>query len=82
MPHFSVGGSLHLIVNNQVGYTTPSDRGRSSRYCSDIAKAIGVPVIHVNGNDPEAVIRAARLAWSYKQTFHRDVFVDVLCFRR
>lgn len=82
VPHFNVGGSLHLVVNNQVGYTTPSDRGRSSRYCSDVAKAIGVPVIHVNGGDPEAVVRAARLAWNYRQTFRRDIFVDVLCYRR
>nr|CAH0103087.1 unnamed protein product [Daphnia galeata] len=82
VPHFNVGGSLHLVVNNQVGYTTPADRGRSSRYCSDIAKSIGVPVIHVNGGDPEAVVRAARLAWNYRKTFKRDVFVDVLCYRR
>jgi probable 2-oxoglutarate dehydrogenase E1 component DHKTD1 len=82
VPHFNVGGSLHLIVNNQVGYTTPADRGRSSRYCSDIAKSIGVPVIHVNGGDPEAVVRAARLAWNYRKTFRRDIFVDLLCYRR
>jgi len=82
VPHFNVGGSLHLIVNNQVGYTTPAERGRSSRYCSDIAKSIGVPVIHVNGSDPEAVVRAARLAWNYRKTFQRDIFVDVLCYRR
>lgn len=82
VPHFNVGGSLHLIVNNQVGYTTPADRGRSSRYCSDVAKSIGVPVIHVNGGDPEAVVRAARLAWNYRKTFQRDIFVDVLCYRR
>ncbi|KAI9563198.1 hypothetical protein GHT06_010655 [Daphnia sinensis] len=82
VPHFTVGGSLHLIVNNQVGYTTPADRGRSSRYCSDIAKSIGVPIIHVNGADPEAVVRAARLAWNYRKKFRRDVFVDVLCYRR
>lgn len=82
VPHFNIGGSLHLIVNNQVGYTTPAERGRSSRYCSDVAKSVGVPVIHVNGSDPEAVVRAARLAWSYRQTFRRDVFVDVLCYRK
>lgn len=82
VPHFDVGGSLHLVVNNQVGYTTPSDRARSSRYCSDVAKSIGIPVIHVNGSDPEAVVRAARLSWNYRQTFGRDVFVDVHCYRR
>ena len=82
VPHFDVGGSLHLVVNNQVGYTTPSDRARSSRYCSDAAKLIGAPVIHVNSSDPEAVVRAARLAWNYRQTFGRDIFVDVHCYRR
>jgi len=82
VPHFNVGGSLHLVVNNQVGYTTPCDRARSSRYCSDVAKTIGVPAIHVNGDDPEAVVRAARLAWNYRKTFHRDIFVDVICFRK
>ena len=82
VPHFNVGGSLHLVVNNQVGYTTPAERGRSSRYCSDAAKSIGVPVIHVNGADPDSVVRAARLAWNYRQRFRRDVFVDVFCYRR
>lgn len=53
VPHFEVGGSIHLVVNNQVGFTTPGDRGRSSRYCSDLAKIIGAPVIHVCGDNPE-----------------------------
>jgi Dehydrogenase E1 component len=53
VPHFEVGGSIHLIVNNQVGFTTPGERGRSSRYCCDLAKMVQAPVIHVNGNDPE-----------------------------
>lgn len=52
-PHFEIGGSIHLVVNNQLGFTTPSDRGRSSRYCTDLAKMISAPVIHVNGDDPE-----------------------------
>jgi len=82
VPHFNVGGSLHLVVNNQVGYTTPAERGRSSRYCSDAAKSIGSPILHVNGEDPEAVVRAARFAWNYRKQFRRDVFVDVICYRR
>ena len=82
VPHFNVGGSLHLIINNQVGYTTPADRARSSRYSSDVGKMIGAPVIHVNGADPDSVVRAARLAWNFKERFRRDVFVDVLCYRR
>ena len=65
-----------------MGYTTPSERGRSSRYCSDAAKSIGAPVLHVNGDDPEAVVLAARFAWNYRKTYKRDVFVDVLCYRR
>lgn len=55
VPHFEVGGSIHLVVNNQVGFTTPGERGRSSRYCCDLAKMVQAPVIHVNGNDPEVI---------------------------
>ncbi|XP_064622382.1 2-oxoadipate dehydrogenase complex component E1-like [Lineus longissimus] len=81
-PHFRVGGSIHLAVNNQVAFTTEPERGRSSMYCSDVAKMIGCPVIHVNGDDPEEVIRATRLAMEYRDTFRKDVFVDLVCFRR
>ena len=82
VPHYSVGGSLHLVINNQVGFTTPGDRGRSSRHCTDIAKQIGAPVIHVNGDFPEEIIRATRLAVEYRQKFRRDVFVNLICYRR
>ncbi|XP_041469251.1 probable 2-oxoglutarate dehydrogenase E1 component DHKTD1, mitochondrial [Lytechinus variegatus] len=82
LPHYAVGGSIHLVVNNQIGFTTPSERGRSSPYCSDIAKMNGNPVIHVNGMDPEAVLSACRLAVSYRHKFRKDVVVDFLCFRR
>ncbi|XP_046737015.1 probable 2-oxoglutarate dehydrogenase E1 component DHKTD1 homolog, mitochondrial isoform X1 [Diprion similis] len=81
-PHFEIGGSVHLIVNNQLGFTTPADRGRSSRYCTDIAKSISAPVLHVNGDDPEMVVRATRLACRYQRKFRKDVFVDMNCFRR
>ncbi|XP_035231111.1 probable 2-oxoglutarate dehydrogenase E1 component DHKTD1, mitochondrial isoform X1 [Stegodyphus dumicola] len=80
--HFSVGGSVHLIVNNQIGFTTPQERGRSSTYCSDLMKTINAPVIHVNGDFPEEVLKAAKLAFNYRQKFHKDVMVDMLCFRR
>ncbi|XP_067012893.2 probable 2-oxoadipate dehydrogenase complex component E1 homolog [Anabrus simplex] len=82
VPHFEVGGSVHLIVNNQVGFTTPGDRGRSSRYCSDLAKMIAAPVIHVNGDFPEMVVKAARLAVEYQRKFRKDVFVDLNCYRQ
>ncbi|KAL7857645.1 hypothetical protein AOLI_G00177470 [Acnodon oligacanthus] len=82
LPHFRVGGSIHLIVNNQVGYTTPSERGRSSLYCSDIGKMVGCAVIHVNGDDAEEVLRATRLAVEYQRRFRKDVIIDLLCFRQ
>uniref|UniRef100_T1IGW9 Transketolase-like pyrimidine-binding domain-containing protein n=1 Tax=Strigamia maritima TaxID=126957 RepID=T1IGW9_STRMM len=82
VPHFNVGGSIHLIINNQLAFTTPHGRGRSSRYCSDIAKMTEAPVIHVNGDYPEELVKATRLAVEYRQKFGRDVFVDLLCYRR
>ncbi|CAG9863171.1 unnamed protein product [Phyllotreta striolata] len=82
VPHFEVGGTIHMVVNNQVGFTTPGDRGRSSRYCTDLAKIIAVPVIHVNGDNPEEVLKATRLAFEYQRKFRKDVFVDVNCYRQ
>ncbi|XP_076662431.1 putative 2-oxoadipate dehydrogenase complex component E1 homolog [Halictus rubicundus] len=81
-PHFEIGGTIHLVVNNQLGFTTPASIGRSSRYCTDLAKMISAPVIHVNGDDPEMVVRATRLAFKYQRKFRKDVFVDLNCFRR
>lgn len=82
VPHFEVGGTIHMIINNQVGFTTPGDRGRSTRYCTDLAKCINAPVFHVNGDDPEALHIVTKLAFNYQQTFHKDVFIDLMCFRR
>ncbi|XP_020855345.1 2-oxoadipate dehydrogenase complex component E1 isoform X3 [Phascolarctos cinereus] len=82
LPHFRIGGSIHLIVNNQLGYTTPAERGRSSLYCSDIGKIVGCAVIHVNGDDPEEVVHATRLAVEYQRQFRKDVIVDLLCYRQ
>ena len=82
LPHFNVGGTLHLVVNNQVGFTTPAERGKSSRYSSDLAKLINAPVFHVNGDDPEALFIATKLALEYKQKFAKEVFVELHCYRR
>ncbi|XP_048586334.1 2-oxoadipate dehydrogenase complex component E1 isoform X2 [Nematostella vectensis] len=82
LPHYEVGGTVHLIVNNQVGFTTPADRARSSLYSSDIAKMIDCPTIHVNGNHPEEVARAAMLALEYRMKYRKDVVVDMFCYRR
>ncbi|XP_049814379.1 probable 2-oxoglutarate dehydrogenase E1 component DHKTD1 homolog, mitochondrial [Schistocerca nitens] len=82
VPHFEVGGTVHLIVNNQLGFTTPAERGRSSRYPSDLAKMISAPVLHVNGDYPELVVKATRIAMEYQRKFRKEVFIDLNCFRR
>ncbi len=79
---FRTGGTLHLIVNNQIGFTTGPTSGRSTRYPTDLAKGLQVPILHVNGNDPEAVVRMAHLALAYREEFHKDVIIDMVCYRR
>jgi 2-oxoglutarate dehydrogenase E1 component len=82
LPGYRTGGTIHVIVNNQIGFTTDPEDARSSTYCTDIAKMIEVPIFHVNGEDPEAVVQAAHLAAEYRQTFGKDFIIDMYCFRR
>lgn len=82
LPHFSSGGSVHIIINNQIGYTTPALNARSTVYTSDIAKMINAPVIHVNGDYPEEVAKATRIAFDYREKFRKDVILDLVTYRR
>jgi 2-oxoglutarate dehydrogenase E1 component len=79
---YSTGGTLHLVINNQVGFTTNYLDARTSTYCTDVAKVVLSPVFHVNGDDLEALVHTLKLAMEYRQTFHRDVFIDILCYRK
>lgn len=82
LPNYGVGGTIHLIVNNQIGFTTDPRMSRSTPYCSDIARTIDAPIIHVNGDDPEAVVFACTLAADWRMKFQSDVVVDIVCYRR
>jgi len=78
---YSVGGTIHLVINNQIGFTTPPTSARSTTYATDIAKSIEAPILHVNADDPEAVVRAAKICVAYRHAFSRDVVVDLVCYR-
>ena len=81
--HFHTGGTIHIVINNQIGFTIYDRKdARSTPYCSDIAKMVDAPVFHINGDDPEAAVAAVRLAARYRQAFHKDVVIDLVCYRR
>ena len=82
LPGHNIGGTIHVIVNNQIGFTTAPRFARSSPYPSDVAKTAQAPIFHVNGDDPEAVVHCAKIATEYRQKFNRDVVIDMVCYRR
>jgi 2-oxoglutarate dehydrogenase E1 component len=79
---YRVGGTLHVVVNNQIGFTTPPGQAASTTYCTDVAKMLQIPIFHVNGEDPEAAVQVVQLAMDFRRTFKRDVVIDLYCYRK
>ena len=79
---YYTGGTFHFVINNQIGFTTDFNDARSSDYCTSLAAAVQAPVIHVNGDDAEAVVKCVEIATRYRQHFNSDIFIDMVCYRR
>lgn len=82
LPDYKTGGTIHIIVNNQIGFTTDPRYSRSSRYCTDVQKVVDGPIFHVNADDPESVIHCCNVAAKYRMRFHRDIVIDLIGYRR
>ncbi len=82
LPGYRVGGSIHIVLNNQIGFTTDPNHARSTTYCTDVAKQLNTPIIHVNGDDVEACIRAMNIAYRFREKFSKDIVIDMICYRR
>ena len=82
LPGHNTGGTIHIIINNQIGFTTSPRFARSSPYPSDLGKVVEAPILHCNGDDPESVVHCAKIAIEFRQTFKKDVVIDMICYRR